>query len=193
MESDFYVIDVETANSDYASICQIGIVGYSREKIVSEYETLVNPKEGFDDINIEIHGITPSYVRHSPILPDIYQRLETLLKGNIVVCHSPFDRLAMNRACNKYGLAQISCSWLDSTCVVRRTWRQFARSGYSLGNVCEFLGHKFRHHNALEDAKAAGHIVLEACRKEGIQVQDWLARIKTDPSRNIRKCSHEIV
>ncbi|MDR1660434.1 MAG: hypothetical protein LBR94_08895 [Desulfovibrio sp.] len=184
---DFTAIDVETANSNYASICQMGIVGYSNGLIVKEYESLVNPEDYFDDINIEIHGIGPSDVRHSPTLPEIYHIVASFLEGNIVVCHTMFDKLALNRACNKYHLVPLSCSWLNSASIARRAWRQFARQGYSLLNLCEFLGYKFRHHDALEDAKAAGHIALNASRKEGIRVSDWRERIKLSPAQNVKR------
>jgi DNA polymerase-3 subunit epsilon len=177
---DFLAIDVETANSNYASICQIGIVGYSNGLVIKEYETLVNPEDHFDDVNIEIHGIDPSDVRHSPTFPDIYHIIVSLLEDNMAVCHTMFDKLSLNGACSKYNLAPVSCAWLNSASVARRAWRQFARQGYSLLNLCEFLEYKFKHHDALEDAKAAGHIVL-------IRVGDWLERIKPSPAQHVKR------
>jgi hypothetical protein len=41
--------------------------------------------------------------------------------------------------------------------------------------------------NILEDAKAAGHIVLKASQKEGMRVSDWLERIKQRPAQNIKR------
>ena len=51
--------------------------------------------------------------------------------------------------------------------VARRAWEQFATSGFGLKNVCEEIGFEFRHHSALEDAKAAGAVIIAACRKTG--------------------------
>ena len=39
-----------------------------------------------------------------------------------------------------------------------------------------FLGISFRHHDAMEDARAAGEIVLHACRHTGLSIDDWVAR-----------------
>ena len=53
---------------------------------------------------------------------------------------------------------------LDSARVARRTWENLAWKGYGLYNVCQYLGYEFAHHDALEDAKAAGHILINAIK-----------------------------
>jgi DNA polymerase-3 subunit epsilon len=78
----------------------------------------------------------------------------------------------------KYGLEQIECIWLDTARVVRRAWPEFSQRGYGLGNVAGKLGIEFVHHNAQEDARAAGEILLHAIKVTGLTVQDWLARVK---------------
>ena len=57
-DSRFSVIDVETANSDLSSICQIGIVTFEGAAEVERWGTLINPNDYFDPINVSIHGIT---------------------------------------------------------------------------------------------------------------------------------------
>ena len=54
----FVAIDVETANSDWGSICQIGVASVDKGEIVDEWQTLVDPRTPFSDRNIGIHGIT---------------------------------------------------------------------------------------------------------------------------------------
>ena len=54
----FVAIDVETANADMASICQIGVARYVEGELVEEWSSLVDPEDYFDPFNIEIHGIT---------------------------------------------------------------------------------------------------------------------------------------
>ncbi|MFH2101900.1 MAG: BRCT domain-containing protein [Chloroflexota bacterium] len=71
----------------------------------------------------------------------------------------------------------IECIWLDTARVSRRAWTQFAYQGYGLASIAGELGIKFRHHDALEDARAAGEILVRAVRDTGINVQDWLARV----------------
>lgn len=171
---NFAALDVETANFDVASLCQIGCASYAAGRLTGEWETLLNPLSDFDLRNIAIHGITEDMVADAPTLTDIYEDLVARLQGKIVVSHTTFDRAALTGALELYGLPPIKCTWLDSATVARRTWKQFARRGYNLKNVCDFLGYEFEHHNALADAKAAGFIVLEACRLTGLNIEDWL-------------------
>jgi DNA polymerase-3 subunit epsilon len=65
---DFVALDVETANADCSSICQIGIAGFKGGRLNEEWSTLVNPEEDFDPFNVLIHGITKEMVEDSPIL-----------------------------------------------------------------------------------------------------------------------------
>jgi DNA polymerase-3 subunit epsilon len=69
-------------------------------------------------------------------------------------------------------------TWLDSALVARRTWEQFAYGGYGLQNVCGYLGYEFPHHDALEDAKASGHILVSAIKKTGLDIDSWLKRVR---------------
>lgn len=54
----FNAIDVETANADPASICEIGIVHACGGAIRGQWSTLVNPGSRFSRVNVGIHGIT---------------------------------------------------------------------------------------------------------------------------------------
>ncbi len=44
--------------------------------------------------------------------------------------------------------------------------------------MCATLGYEFAHHDALEDAKAAAHVVLAAIKETGIGLADWLQRVE---------------
>lgn len=175
---DFTAIDVETANCDMASICQIGIAKFRQGKLVDEWKSLINPEDWFDEVNISIHGITPEAVKNSPTLPMVHSKLAELLSGEIVVSHTHFDRTSLHQALRAYDLHHIDCTWLDSARVARRTWEDCAYSGYGLAALAEKLGIEFNHHDALEDAKASGLILLAACEKTGIDCLDWMQKVK---------------
>ena len=49
--NDFLVIDVETANADYSSICQIGIADYQDGELINSWESLINPNDYFNSWN----------------------------------------------------------------------------------------------------------------------------------------------
>lgn len=174
---DFVAIDVETANPDFSSICQIGLARFVDGQLVEEWCTLVDPEAYFDGMNISIHGIKPQMVKGQPKLPQIAERVRATLENTVSVCHTHFDRVALSRAYAKYKLSPISTSWLDSARVVRRTWKDLARKGYGLANVCGRIGYEFKHHDALEDAKAAGHILLAAFRESQQDLKHWQRRV----------------
>lgn len=175
----FVSIDVETANADMASICQIGVAKFADGQLIEQWSSLVNPEDDFDPINIQIHGITPTDVIGAPSFPELRDVLGSFLKNDgICVCHSHFDRVSINQATAKYKLVPFQPFWLDSARVARRTWKECAWSGYGLANVCKIIGYEFKHHDALEDAKACGQIILEASRITGLDLGAWLKRVE---------------
>ncbi len=175
---DFVAIDVETANADMSSVCQIGIARHENGNLVKEWKSYVDPEDYFDGINVSIHGIDESVVRGSPRFPDLVATLGSFLGNSIVVCHTHFDRVAMNQVAEKYEVSLPPITWLDSARVARRAWKDFARSGYGLHTICSYLGYEFRHHDALEDAKAAAHILIAAATETGLSIEDWLKRVE---------------
>lgn len=189
---DFVALDVETANPDLASICQIGFAEYQNGRLVRSWGWLVNPEDYFAGMNISIHGIDDRAVRNEPIWPQLHEQVCRSLQGRVIVSHTAFDRTSLQRVCNKYELPPIEGVWLDSATVVRRTWSQYSRSGYGLSQVASDLGISFRHHNAEEDARAAGEVLLRAIQHSGIALSEWLERSMhpigaTDGSSSIRR------
>jgi DNA polymerase-3 subunit epsilon len=84
------------------------------------------------------------------------------------------------------------CSWLDSARVARRAWAdKFAKKGYGLANVCMHLNYNFGHHDALEDAKAAGHIMLCAAKETGVPVSEWMKKACSSIQADSRKIARE--
>lgn len=175
---NFTVIDVETANFDRASICQIGLVRYEAGQCVQEWETLVDPRDYFDGRNIEVHGIRAADVKGAPTFAEIADPLRGFMDGFTVVSHTAFDKTAIHGASQKHGVASPTCRWLDSACVARRAWSRDEVGGYGLHDLCGLLGYEFRHHDALEDAKAAAHIFMAAVERAGLDVEGWLERVR---------------
>lgn len=173
----FTAIDVETANADMASICQIGMAQFSDGRLVVEWKTYVDPKDYFDIINTSIHGIDEETVVGAPTFDQLADHINALLSAQIVVTHTHFDRVAVHQAAQKWKVTIPNCRWLDSARVARRAWTEFAHSGYGLPSVCQRIGYEFKHHDALEDAKAAAQIMLAAMAESGLDLDEWLKRV----------------
>ncbi len=173
----FIAIDVETANADMASICSIGVAAFENGKLASEWYSLIDPNDYFDPINVAVHGIRDSDVQGAPTFKDVAAEIDKWLVQQVVVTHSHFDRIAMHQAAGRWALPALACTWLDSARVARRTWAECAKSGYGLANVCNMIGYTFDHHNALEDAKASGHVLLAAMQESGLDLDAMLKRV----------------
>lgn len=170
---DFVVIDVETANPNMASICQLGVAIFADGRFQESWSSLVHPQEYFDSYNVAIHGITEAMVETAPGWAEVHERLRSNFSNQILASHTPFDRTAIQRACHKHSTSPFECRWLDTSRVVRRTWPAFSKSGYGLANVASHFGIVFKHHDAEEDARAAGEILLRAIKETGSSAHDW--------------------
>ena len=171
----FNAIDIETANADPSSICQVGIVRIRNGEIKEQVSLFVNPEQGFNPINVRIHGIDENRTRGSATFPQVADKLRRLLEGTTLVSHTEFDRVALDGAMARYELEPIRATWLDSAVIARQAWpERYRRRRRSLAVVAGDLGITFRHHDAGEDARAAGEIVLRACRQTGLDIEWWL-------------------
>jgi DNA polymerase-3 subunit epsilon len=95
---DFVAVDVETANADLASICQIGIATVRAGQIEDVWTQLVNPDDLFSPMNISIHGIDEAKIQGAPVFADVFPEVDARL-ADVVVSHTAFDRLSCGRAC----------------------------------------------------------------------------------------------
>jgi DNA polymerase-3 subunit epsilon len=187
--TDFIALDVETANADFSSICSIGLVHFRGGEVFKSLTILVDPEDVFDPINIGIHGIRPEDVVGKPTMAKVFPVIGAALQDSAIIHHSPFDRTALARAAAKYGTGGLPCIWLDTLQVARRTWDSFRENGgYGLANLARAFGINFKHHDAAEDARAAGLLMLRAITDGGVPLQQqwvddlgYLSTISTSP------------
>lgn len=152
----FIAIDVETANPRYHSICQIGMVKFEGGCEVAADSVLLDPQEEFGEWQTRVHGIRPDHVVGAPSFTERYDWLRMWTDSATVVSHSGFDRAALARACDRYGLPHLTCNWVDSIVLAKIAWPNL--KGFRLGEVAQMLGISFRAHDALEDARTCGII-----------------------------------
>lgn len=189
---NFVAIDVEVANPNMASICQVGLVEYNNGELIQEWKTYIDPEDYFHSYNLRISGIDETTVKGSPTFNLVSDKLLEMLNNKIVACHTHFDRLSINQACEKYNTKKPDCTWLDTAMVVRRTWSDLAYKGYGLANICAKLEYDFKQHDALEDAKAAAFVLLSAIDISGVNLNDWVERVNRPlAGYEVRKCDRE--
>lgn len=158
----FLALDVETANNDRASICQIGVACVRPDNSIETWVTFIDPRTS-DWSCTRIHGIRNETVRGAPHFEQVLPVLEQALEGHLVYQHSSFDRSAVAAACRRSGLAEPRWDWRDSVQVARQAWPELrGNGGHGLASLKMHLGLDFEHHDAGEDARASAEVVLRA-------------------------------
>lgn len=175
MPRQFIAIDVETANSDRSSICQIGLVAFDQDGLAWEWSSLVNPECDFDANNVRIHGVRSQDVATAPTWPDIMRAISPSLSERVIVSHSRFDCDALHSASLRYSREFPSCKWLDSVAVASVAWPELPR--HNLKTLCSHFGIELNHHDALSDARACGTIMARAMRETDLGTAEWMRRV----------------
>jgi DNA polymerase-3 subunit epsilon len=181
MEVDFVAIDVETACSQRHSICQFGAVGFKDGREVFADEWLIDPKVAFERFNSSIHGITAAHIRAQPCFAKSHPRIASIIGERLVVSHSLFDKEAVAAAWSLHRLRPLNCNWLDSVTVARRTWPHL--ENHKLKTLAAHFGWDFRHHRAVEDARIAGLIIVEATKMAGGSLSTLMTPLKRRSSQ----------
>ncbi len=174
--TDFIALDVETANADFASICSIGLVHFRKGSVFKSLTVLVDPEDHFDPLNISIHGIKPADVAGQPTMEKVLPVIANNLADSIVVHHSSFDKTAFTRSAERYNLPNLPCIWLDTVRVARITWPSF--ENHKLATLAAKFDISFIHHDAAEDARAAGMIMLRAIAETGTSLEAWVEKFQ---------------
>lgn len=162
----FFALDVETANNDRGSICQIGVACVRPDNSIETWVTYVDPQVD-RWVFTYLHGISARTVQGAPTFAEVLPVLRDALNGATVYQHSGFDRSAIAAACGNCGLPIPQWDWRDSVHVARAAWPELrGNGGHGLASLKQHLGLVFEHHDAGEDARAAAEVVLRA---EGVQ------------------------
>jgi DNA polymerase III epsilon subunit-like protein len=166
----FVAIDVETANLNNANICQFGVAFFWDGALSGTSAILVDPESSFNPRFKAIHGITPATVRGALTWQELYSQLELFsertLDDCIVVSHTYFDRDSIRKACERYGLRPPAPKvWLDTCEIARRIWPDM--QNHKLSTLAQHFEICYEAHNAGEDARCAGEILLCALQQSG--------------------------
>lgn len=171
----FAAIDVETANSSRASVCQIGIVIYENHQAVDQWSSLINPACDFHYRNTQIHGIKKSDVLTAPSLDEVIYDIKKIIGGSVLASYGSLDKSAMSQSIALYELPDLENDWVDVLNVARKTWSSAdLKNGHALNEVCAFLSIDLNHHDALSDANAAAQVFVKAQQQTGTLTKDWI-------------------
>jgi DNA polymerase III epsilon subunit-like protein len=176
----FFALDVETANNDRGSICQVGVACVRPDDSIETWMTLVDPETEKWKFSY-LHGIDNAMVQGAPRIGAVIDVLDRVLKDHTVYQHSGFDRSAIRAACASLGRPEPSWDWKNSVSVANSAWPELkGNGGHGLASLKAHLGLKFEHHDAGEDARAAAEVVLMAERGTRIAVKPRPASASDD-------------
>lgn len=180
----FVALDFETASERPDSACQIGLAVYEDGELVHEVVQLIRPPSMyFSPRCVAVHGITPSDVRDAPAWDSVWEDIQSYLEAYPIIAHNAaFDLNVLCASMSTYGL---QCPYMEYSCsrlIARRAWP--GRTSYALKSIADVLGLKFQHHDALEDAKVCGTIVLAAASDaEASTLEDMESTLAIDRGR----------
>lgn len=179
MALDFTAIDFETANASSASACAVGLVRVRAGRVVATANWLIKPPPGHDrffELNIGIHGIRPEDVADALGWSDQLGRLLDFVGDDVLVAHNAgFDMAVLRRACQATG---DGCAPRRYFCTLQLSRRVYELESYRLPLVAAEAGYgAFSHHDALADALACAHIVVDSAKRLAAGSLDELAEL----------------
>lgn len=177
MALDFTAIDFETANSSSASACAVGLARVRDGEVVATAGWLIRPPVGHDhffDINMRIHGIRPDDVVDAPTWSQQLGDLTSFAGADVLVAHNAgFDMAVLSRACEATGE---ECPPYRYACSLQVARKVYQLPSYRLPFVAAEAGFaEFAHHNAVADALACAHVMIDAARRVAADDIDDLA------------------
>lgn len=151
----YAIVDIETTGGYAAAngIIEICIKIFDGEKIIEEFETLVNPNQNIPRYIQAFTGINNEMVQDAPGFEEIAEKVYTYLQGNIFVAHNVnFDYSFIKSHLEFYGYSFNA----KKLCTVRLSRQIFpGLPSYSLGNLCNSLQIDLNNrHRAGGDAEA---------------------------------------
>ena len=159
---DFAAIDFETANNERSSVCSVGVVIVRNGEFADSFYSLIQPEPNYYNYWCsQVHGLRCEDTCNAPLFPEVWAKIEPLIKGLPLVAHNrPFDESCLRAAFRVYQMDYPEYEFLDTLCVARRKLPQL--ENHQLHTVAAVCGYRLEHHHhALADAEACACIARE--------------------------------
>ncbi len=151
----YAIVDIETTggSATRSRITEIAIYKHDGQKIVGEYQTLVNPCQDIPYNITKLTGIDNELVANAPLFFDVAKEIDAFLDGCVFVAHNVnFDYGFIKAEFERIGLSFRR----KKLCTVRLSRKLLpGKYSYSLGKLCASEGIPLNNaHRAAADAKA---------------------------------------
>lgn len=152
---NYAIVDVETTggSATYGAITDIAIFITDGEKVIDQFESLINPEQ-FIPYQIQaLTGITNEMVSHAPTIQTLAPKIYSYLSQSIFVAHN----VSFDYGFVKNGLAKADIEWNAPKLCTVKLGRKIIPGypSYSLGKICADLDIPIHdRHRASGDAEA---------------------------------------
>jgi DNA polymerase-3 subunit epsilon len=157
--AEVVAVDIETTGFGKRDrILEIGAVVFdtTRMTVVSEIETIINPLRNIPENTSEVHGLTSEQVSLAPTFEEIAPSIASIFDNRKLIFHNAsFDLRLLGQEFQRLGLLR---EFMDVDCT-------YKISGQSLTVAAAQVEYEFKHHSALEDARAALAIWVSSVMK----------------------------
>lgn len=161
---NFVVIDFETANDFFDSVCQMGIAVVEKNSVTATESFLIRPPyKNFT--NSAIHGITFVDVKDAPTFVELWPRVESLVNGRTVAAYNLFfDWTCLIATLDRYEIPRPKFEAFDVLANVRacrnRDGELSPLKNCKLVTVAKKLGLAHDAHDAASDALVTAKIQI---------------------------------
>ncbi len=173
----YAIVDIETTGSsaNYGKITEVAILVHDGQRVVDEYQTLVNPEQGIPPGITTLTGISNEMVAHAPKFFEVAKDIHQMLQGNVFVAHNVnFDYSFLKKEFQELG-AEFNHKKL---CTVRLSRKIFpGLKSYSLGRLCEHFDiENHARHRAMGDARATAILMSLLIENDKGQIESFLKK-----------------
>ena len=183
----YAIIDLETNGGQPAQdrITEIAIFIHDGEKVVDQFDTLLNPGRPIPFFITQLTGITDDMVREAPKFHEVARKVVEMTEGCVFVAHNVrFDYSFLKKEFGDLGYNYSR----KTLCTVRLSRSLIpGQPSYSLGKLCQNIGIPLNgRHRAAGDAAATAILFdrllkisqqEEALTKPGTSAADTLAAV----------------
>lgn len=176
MQPLYAIIDLETTGGRAARdrITEVAIVLHDGEKVIRQWESLINPECYIPQGISELTGITQEMVRDAPKFYEAAKEIVEMTQDAIFVAHNVrFDYAFLCEEFKRLGFTYSR----KQLCTLRLSRQAFpGLPSYSLGKLADSLGVPLVHrHRAMGDARATAEIFRLILQKH--QLREEAAQI----------------
>ena len=186
------VLDTETTGIDCKKdeIIELAAASVTPGGIESEMDVFIRLSEGrkLPSMITQLTGITPEQVRGQPDFPALWQLLEPMLAGRILVAHNaPFDLRVLASCLHDYRIDWKPEAVYLCTCQMGRKAYPYLPN-HKLNTLCDHLRLDLDHHNAGSDSRACALLLLDYLQK-GLRPEPFLRTYRFADRKTLPYCT----